>query len=424
MTSLDMETIPGFVTILGRIGGILIFAGIGVFLSFIWDKKERDLRRLFFVGMAAFSIGLSVYNSIQSHLGTHQVVPRVESVIHAGSSKSPKVFETSRRLSIVIAEYELVHADCQQFKHSDLNVVAVNTAPLIHVLTTASQKREKITHFLSGIFRAIGFARFVPRLTVVFSLMVIVILILILAFLMYRAWVLRNTTKTREIYREHLHRPDPDLQTLQKKMKDAGITFEKATELLARGDPIEKGLSALGDQKFEEAINRFSEVIKQVSNAFYYRSTAYFDIGQYDQSINDLDRFLQINPSYALAWVNRGAALGKLGRNEEALESYDKALELNPDSDSVLNGKAWLLIDREIDLEKGIESVKKALELSPSNGRYEDTLGWGLYKKGRYRDAIEYIENAARKLPDDREIQKHLTELKSKVTESISGDSP
>jgi len=113
------------------------------------------------------------------------------------------------------------------------------------------------------------------------------------------------------------------------------------------------------------------------------------------------------------------ADLEKLGRDEEALSSYDNALKLNPTDAEALNVYAWMLIDKDIDVDKGIERVKEALELSPDNSNFEDTLAWGFYKKGRHQEALELLQQAAHRHPDNEDIKQHLAEVKDKLTQAL-----
>ena len=53
-----------------------------------------------------------------------------------------------------------------------------------------------------------------------------------------------------------------------------------------------------------------------------------------------------------------------------------------------------MYIEHDTHISKAIRMVKRSLTIQPRNGAYHDTLGWGYYKKGNYRDAKKHIENA------------------------------
>src|SRR5439155_7563837 len=54
------------------------------------------------------------------------------------------------------------------------------------------------------------------------------------------------------------------------------------------------------------------------------------------------------------------------------------------------------------------ELVRKARDLQPQDAAVADTLGWVLYKRGDYQQALPVLQESAEKAPDSPEIQFHL----------------
>jgi tetratricopeptide (TPR) repeat protein len=79
---------------------------------------------------------------------------------------------------------------------------------------------------------------------------------------------------------------------------------------------------------------------------------------------------------------------------DKAEEYYRQALTLEPGNPDRLNNLAWFLIDKDQNLNEGMKLIDKALELSPDNYLFFDTKGWGLYKLGRYEEAMNFLEKA------------------------------
>src|SRR3546814_11010786 len=52
--------------------------------------------------------------------------------------------------------------------------------------------------------------------------------------------------------------------------------------------------------------------------------------------------------------------------------------------------------------------IRKAVELRPNDGYIIDSLGWALYKLGRYDEAVEQLERAVLLRPEVPEINEHL----------------
>jgi tetratricopeptide (TPR) repeat protein len=59
-----------------------------------------------------------------------------------------------------------------------------------------------------------------------------------------------------------------------------------------------------------------------------------------------------------------------------------------------LNDLAYFLINSGLNLTEGMELVKKALELSPDNYEFLHTKGWGLYKQGKYKEALDILQKS------------------------------
>jgi tetratricopeptide (TPR) repeat protein len=73
---------------------------------------------------------------------------------------------------------------------------------------------------------------------------------------------------------------------------------------------------------------------------------------------------------------------------------YRKALLLEPENPVRLNDLAYLLIDKDHDVNRGMELVEKALELKPQYYPYLQTLGWGLYKQRKYKESLEILQKS------------------------------
>ena len=52
--------------------------------------------------------------------------------------------------------------------------------------------------------------------------------------------------------------------------------------------------------------------------------------------------------------------------------------------------------------------MKRALQVDPNNGAYVDSLGWGLFRLGKFAEASAVLERAARLLPSDSTVLEHL----------------
>jgi tetratricopeptide (TPR) repeat protein len=89
-----------------------------------------------------------------------------------------------------------------------------------------------------------------------------------------------------------------------------------------------------------------------------------------------------------------------------------QALKLDPQDPELLNGLAWFLIDNEINVDEGVSLIEKALELDADDWNLLDTKGWGLYKQGKYDQALKFLKESWDVRPVyEHEVYLHIQEV-------------
>ncbi|MEP0203388.1 MAG: tetratricopeptide repeat protein [Halioglobus sp.] len=84
-------------------------------------------------------------------------------------------------------------------------------------------------------------------------------------------------------------------------------------------------------------------------------------------------------------------------------------LEKNPQNATALNALGYSLANRTDRYDEAYELIAKALELQPGEPAILDSMGWVLFRKGEYPQAINYLQQAYDKFPDP-EVAAHLGE--------------
>ena len=92
---------------------------------------------------------------------------------------------------------------------------------------------------------------------------------------------------------------------------------------------------------------------------------------------------------------------------------FEKAIQ-NLDDPSVYNFYGYILIDHDIDIDRGIVLVQKALTKEPNAPYYIDSLAWGYYQKGDYQKAYETILPIMTQVKETEIIQ-HFKAIKAKA---------
>jgi tetratricopeptide (TPR) repeat protein len=79
---------------------------------------------------------------------------------------------------------------------------------------------------------------------------------------------------------------------------------------------------------------------------------------------------------------------------EKAEEYIRKAFTLVDNDPGKLNNLAWYLIIEDVNINKGLELIDQALKLMPDDYTLLDTKGWGLYKQGKFQEALKFLQKA------------------------------
>ena len=96
---------------------------------------------------------------------------------------------------------------------------------------------------------------------------------------------------------------------------------------------MEEGTFAMANRDFFGAIEKFTEltmVEPGFAEGWNKRATVYYLVGKYDESVEDIQRTLALEPRHFGALSGLGLIMMRLGRTELALKSFKSALEIHP----------------------------------------------------------------------------------------------
>jgi Tfp pilus assembly protein PilF len=79
---------------------------------------------------------------------------------------------------------------------------------------------------------------------------------------------------------------------------------------------------------------------------------------------------------------------------DKAEEYYRQALSLEPENPVMINNLAYFLVNNDRNINEGLELADRALGLSPDDYASLHSKGWGLYKQGKYQEALEILQNS------------------------------
>lgn len=128
--------------------------------------------------------------------------------------------------------------------------------------------------------------------------------------------------------------------------------------------------------QYDEAIKRFEKVI------------ATFSQPQFNQPV-----FREVVRSSQFSLSNVYVLQGDIPKGQAILEDV---LKEAPDDPSVNNDLGYLYADQGQQLDRAEKMIKKALDSDPDNGAYLDSMGWVLFKQGKFAEAVPFLEKAVK----------------------------
>ena len=106
---------------------------------------------------------------------------------------------------------------------------------------------------------------------------------------------------------------------------------------------------------------------------------------------------------------------------ESSIKIYEELLRVYPGALVLVNNLATLLVDQRTDEESLDRAGKLGQRLQASNvPQFRDTLGWIAYRRGQYRAALTYLNEAVDKLPKHNIVRYHLAMTYSALKRSVS----
>ena len=158
----------------------------------------------------------------------------------------------------------------------------------------------------------------------------------------------------------------------------------------------------------EAELQKTLQLDSNFSSAYDLLVQTYLAANKLPQAVTQLRAELSKNPNNASAVMTLALVYERMQDYPKARDAYEKLLSINPDLVPALNNLAYLYTERLNDLNKAYDLARKARDLQGQDASVGDTLGWVLYKRGDYQQALTILQESAEKAPENPEIQFHL----------------
>lgn len=134
------------------------------------------------------------------------------------------------------------------------------------------------------------------------------------------------------------------------------------------------------------------------------------DANEYQAAFDLLSQALEKLPNYPDLLYDHAMAAEKLNRLDVLEGNLRKLIEIRPDYAHAYNALGYSLADRNQRVDEAYQLIETALKLSPDDPFIMDSMGWVLYRMGRSKQGLDYLQRAFKMRPDP-EIAAHLGEL-------------
>ena len=171
-----------------------------------------------------------------------------------------------------------------------------------------------------------------------------------------------------------------------------------------------------------DRLDTAEEVLTQLARTYGSLPIVHVSLGdlmrqmeRFDDAVRAYDRALALyDAPDANQWFidyARAIAYERQDSWPEAEADFRMALELNPDQPQVLNYLGYSLVEQRVKLDEALDMIERAVAARPDSGYIVDSLGWVLYRLGRYEEAIIHMERAAELMPVDPIVNDHLGDV-------------
>ena len=116
-------------------------------------------------------------------------------------------------------------------------------------------------------------------------------------------------------------------------------------------------------------------------------------------------------------YLEYGSTAEQAGLYDKAADLFRTSISLDPaNAAEAYNYLGYMWVEQNMHLEEAADMINRALQLDPDNGAYLDSLGWLLYRQGKFEEALTQLQRAAEHLShDDPVVFEHIGDTHAKL---------
>ena len=174
---------------------------------------------------------------------------------------------------------------------------------------------------------------------------------------------------------------------------------EEGYRLITEGK-LEEAIIILGTAienvyELEPELKNLDRVVKRselIDAPFNNISWAYHELGEYETSLQYIEKSLLILPNSSQEYSNEGNALYGLNRYKEAMDAYNQALSVDKENIYAYYGKGMLYYDEQ-NYQEALKQFDAYLKREPSDAETAEMKVYTLLNLNKDQDALKYTED-------------------------------
>jgi len=149
---------------------------------------------------------------------------------------------------------------------------------------------------------------------------------------------------------------------------------------------------------------------KDTLKLLQFEAELLIDQKQYERAMETYNRALTQTPDDTDLLYMRALLAEQMGRMDQLEQDLRHILAIDSNHVQALNALGYTLADTTNRYQEAYDLIKKAYQLRPEDYYILDSMGWVLYKMGKYQEALSYLQKAQGR-KNDPEIAAHLGEI-------------
>ena len=210
-----------------------------------------------------------------------------------------------------------------------------------------------------------------------------------------------------------------------KKYKEATEVLRKTLDIAKEKNDLARIYDILSKvyvarKMYKQGLRVLNDAIREhpdLTGLVEAKANLLFEANRAKEGVKALKKALADKPRDVSLLYALGAMYERMGRVQDSLQQMRRVLDVEPNNYSALNFIGYTMADQNDNLDEAERLIRRALLLSPGNGAITDSLGWVLYRRGKYQEALDYLKRADSISPGEPVIIMHVGDAYQKLGE-------